>query len=200
MDEDSQPWPKLGDSLFKLTGDWWNIACLNIHPGNWYPYAEGYNRAANILVTYVEEHNRNQDFLVYPIVFLYRQYLELQLKLLIRDGSDLLDRSFDLLMHHDIRSLWNDCRSILESLWPDSPTSDLDAVQSCISELNVIDPKSMSFRYPVDKKGDAVVFPMNHINLKHVADVMSRLAGLLNACHMAIDHELEVRQEMRDYY
>ena len=53
--------------------DWYLNACLHIGEG-WDAYAEGYKNAGDVLVQHVIDYSRDQDFLVYPIAFLYRQY------------------------------------------------------------------------------------------------------------------------------
>jgi hypothetical protein len=62
--------------------DWKNNACLR--NGDEYAYREGYRKGAQILVRAVEETQSDQDFLVYPIVFLYRHHIELALKRVIK--------------------------------------------------------------------------------------------------------------------
>lgn len=77
------PPPRKGDKLFRGDlRDWKNNACLR--NGNEYAYREGYRRGAQILVRAVEETQSDQDFLVYPIVFLYRHHIELALKRVIK--------------------------------------------------------------------------------------------------------------------
>ncbi|HHS8916416.1 TPA: hypothetical protein ACTVMT_005267, partial [Escherichia coli] len=46
-------------------------------------YTEGYRRAADILINHIDESGRDQDFLVYPVLFLYRHHLELLIKQII---------------------------------------------------------------------------------------------------------------------
>lgn len=71
--------------------EWYLNAQLHVTPDKWDTYAEGYKSAGDIAVQYVVENNWYQDFLVYPIVFLYRHYLELRLKELYFVSSRLLD-------------------------------------------------------------------------------------------------------------
>ena len=95
FDEDF-PWPRRGDKLFTSEGsDWWNKACLTHFSDGWWIYATGYKLGADLLVQYVTETHKNQDRLIYPIVFLYRQYLELRLKELIKNGSTIIEESSD---------------------------------------------------------------------------------------------------------
>jgi hypothetical protein len=80
MHDDLGPWPKKGNQLFKSDADWINNACLNFKEDQLNLYAIGYKRAAELLLEHVKNSGRDQDTLVYPIIFLYRHYLELRLK------------------------------------------------------------------------------------------------------------------------
>jgi len=80
------PAPRKGEKLFRGDlRDWINNACLR--QGDDYACREGYRRGAQILVQAVGEKERDQDFLVYPIFFLYRHYVELVLKEIIKAGT-----------------------------------------------------------------------------------------------------------------
>jgi hypothetical protein len=57
-----------------------------------YAYSEGYRRGARILVQYVVDHAMDQDFLVYPIIFLYRHHVELVLKDILLRAPSLTSR------------------------------------------------------------------------------------------------------------
>ena len=74
--------PRKSDQLFRSDlRDWMNNACLNVMgSGDAYAYKAGYRRGAEVLIGYVGEIARDQDFLVYPIIFLYRHHIELMLK------------------------------------------------------------------------------------------------------------------------
>jgi hypothetical protein len=88
---EAPPPPRKGDKLFRGDlRDWNNNACLR--GGDEYAYSEGYRRGAQLLVQEVGETARDQDFLVYPIVFLYRHHIELALKRIIRQVPYLIER------------------------------------------------------------------------------------------------------------
>lgn len=91
--KDDMPWPKPGPALLGADGDWWNNAMLNPSAGDWWVYSEGYARGAEILVWHAVKSHKDLNFLVYPIVFLYRHHLELALKGLVRSANDLLGKS-----------------------------------------------------------------------------------------------------------
>ena len=98
------PWPREGDEVFAPADDWWMNACVN-WGGGWLLYARGYKNAANVLVDCVADDRSEADALVYPIVFCFRQYLELLLKDTVKEARNYhrIDGSFDnehSLLHH----------------------------------------------------------------------------------------------------
>jgi hypothetical protein len=69
-------WPAPGAALFTdIPPDWHNVACVNWSRDDWPGYIEGFRRAARYLVLQVDKTGRDQDFLVFPILFLYRHHL-----------------------------------------------------------------------------------------------------------------------------
>ncbi len=83
IDENASPWPQKGDKLFVEGDDWYYVACLNDKRDNLGLYIVGYKEAGDILVKNIIESRSHHDSLVFPIVFMYRHYLELRLKQLI---------------------------------------------------------------------------------------------------------------------
>ena len=49
------PWPRKGDVLFVDGGDWLQNACVGWSGDEWHGYAEGYRRAAELLVQHVAD-------------------------------------------------------------------------------------------------------------------------------------------------
>ncbi len=196
MSESSIPWPRKGDRLFKGDADWWNNACLNYEHDQWNMYVDGYKQAADLLVEHVKKARSGQDYLVFPIVFLYRQYIELRLKKLIKDGNLLFSIPEEFPRHHKVGELWKPARKILERAWPGGPAEDLDAVEECITQFSEKDPFSIAFRYPVDKDGNPSVTSLRHINLRNLSEVADRVASLLDGASMGISHGLDCKREM----
>jgi len=196
MKDNQIPWPRKGDQLFKADVDWWHNACLNYLPDQWGVYADGYKRAADLLVELVGNMKRDQDILVFPIAFVYRQYIELRLKELVKNGNLLLGIGEKAPQHHKIDQLWRHARSIMEHAWPDGPVQDLDAVEACIRQFSERDPSSTAFRYPTDKAGNPSLDGLKHVNLRNLSEVMERLASLLDGASMAISHYLDQKWEM----
>ncbi|MCH8318510.1 MAG: hypothetical protein IIA88_08445 [Bacteroidetes bacterium] len=115
------------NNIFKSCDDWWNNAIINLHYDKWDLYAEGYKLAAELLFEKVSEAKSNQDYLVYPIVFLTRHYIELRLKEIILKGKKLLDKKKEKPpTHHDLSSLWFECEKLIIEIWPNDSKKDLN--------------------------------------------------------------------------
>src|SRR5439155_17966203 len=102
IEEKDFPWPQKGDHLFVGREDWYYNAVLNGQRDNLSLYAVGYKRAGEMLVEAVVKSRGDHDSLVFPIAFVYRQYLELRLKQLIRDSKRLLDDTSSFPATHKI--------------------------------------------------------------------------------------------------
>lgn len=83
----------------------WNNACIRPFSDNWVTYPRGYKKAADLMVAHIDKRHCDQDTLVYPIVFLYRQYIELRLKHLVRDAAEVLDRNHKVPQTHRLLDL-----------------------------------------------------------------------------------------------
>lgn len=178
--------------------DWHLNACLHV---NWDVYAEGYKKGGDTLVQYVIDNNWDQDFLVYPIVFLYRQYLELRLKELIHVSSRLLDQNIDIPRAHNLLSLWRKVSPNIEQVWADSQTkADLEAIEDRLKELSNIDAGSYAFRYPEDTKGTPTLVGMRHINLRWLKNVVQAISNVLDGSSLGMGEYLNAKHEMMAEY
>lgn len=191
------PWPKPGPALLGPHGDWWNNAVLNRMTGEeWWVYAEGYARGAAVLVRHVVDGNRDLDFLVYPIVFLYRHHLELALKDLIHGASELLGRPCDTSNEHRLNVLWENAKPLLQAVWPEGDEETLVVVESRVSELAAVDKRSLSFRYPETNTGTpSLPLDLTHINIRTLGEVMAEIVEFLSACRLGISSMKEARDE-----
>jgi hypothetical protein len=188
------PWPKKGDKLFRPDIDWEHNACLNYLPDMSEAYISGYKLAGGILVEYIKQKKYNQDLLVYPIGFLYRQYLELRLKDIIKVGIELYDMNDKVPLHHDIIKLWVLAKVILKKKWPKGYSKDLAIIEKHIKKYAKVDPISMSFRYSADKKGNKALKGISHINLRNLAEVIDRMSALLDGASMGLTEHLDLKK------
>lgn len=191
------PWPTEGDLLFTSGHpDWHNNACLNGTEGN-LVQLEGYKLAADKLVKTIEAGGHDQDFLVFPIVFLYRHHLELLLKDLRAAGWRLYDWDPKVKADHKLPSLWKDCRKVIVKTWPNAPRADADIVEQLIAEFDAIDPNSTAFRYALSMKGEkSLPDDLTHLNLRHLRETMDSLSLFLQASLAGVGVSLDLKSSV----
>ena len=184
--------------------DWQNNACLNFTPHKMYGYIQGYKTAGDELVNTAIEKRRDRDLLVFPIAFLYRQYIELQLKDIIQDSRSVLDEPEKYPQHHKIDNLWNLAKSLMNKVGNDiDPTvndyvteEDIQSISEKINEFSLIDPASFSFRYPKDRDGNENLPGITHINLRQLKDQMGLLSVLLDKFDLVLGMLREWKSEI----
>jgi len=151
------------------------------------------------------EDSRHLDLVIFPTVFLYRQYLELRLKQLLIEASRLLEKSFVLPKRHRLDNLWFECKSLLKQIEPSITDQEVSALETCTIEFQTIDPLSMGFRYHVDTHDNPSLPPdLKYINIVNLAQVMAKIHSFLDAVYMtisvAIDQKQEMEEAFKDYY
>ena len=158
----------------------------------WYAYAEGYKVAADIIIDNFLENKEYRDMLIFPIVFLYRQSIELYLKYIIKQGALLLrDSTISIPTHHDLNRLWLDTQGILKKIMPEITRSEYSKIYGYIREFAKNDPKSMSFRYPVDKRGKLALNNITHINAKYLKESLDELFMFLDGVSSQMDYYID---------
>lgn len=205
----SSPPPRKGDLLFRDgLPDWGSNACVNSTWGeDQVGYTEGYRRGARLLVDHVLETQRDQDYLVHPIVFLYRHHIELALKNIIERSPFLIDRPLtenekQHLERHRLDLLWQDLKPMFTAVcksagWNTPSKTDIEGVDDYIRQLTAMDPDSYSFRYTHSKKGNpSLPSDLKSINLRHFAKLIERLADYFDALDAATTYLEEAKAEM----
>ncbi len=188
--------PQASDRLFEGGDDWWDNDCVNFLPDDWLKYITGYKDAADILVAYVEEHQRWQNILVYPVVFLYRQYLELAIKSLIGQAQRLLKISEPIPKNHRIDQLWGRCSGLLRKISPGESEEEQNQIGRLIEEFCQVDPTSTAFRYPEDQDGNPSLSPgIRHVNLQNMKDVVTKISTILDGADAQIDEYLLIETD-----
>ena len=186
-------------SIFSHGDPWQLNACVNYGDG-WFAYANGYKEAADIVAQRLMSGKGTLDLVVYPLVFLYRQYFELQLKQIIRDCSCLLARRHRVAGTHSLADLWKQARELLletEAEFSDhSSAFELSAVDRVIVEFTKVDPRSMAFRYPIDLEGQPFNRDMRYINVARLKKVVDKAHAVLDG----VDTTLSVWHDWQQEY
>ncbi|MGL6078890.1 hypothetical protein [Methyloversatilis discipulorum] len=172
-----------GQQLFIRGEDWHNNAMLGWTHFPWDIYAAGYKDAADALVTALAERKASIDSVVYPLVFLYRQGLELKLKLILPQARRMADKEAVADHKHGLMPLWSELRRHLEQLSLHKGAQELPAIEDFIRQLDTVDPGSFAFRYPTTKKGEVSLPELRHINVRHLSEIMDSVFGMLDGIH-----------------
>jgi hypothetical protein len=160
-----------GDTLFKNDDERAHLDKVNDYSYTGYKkksflgYASAYKKAADKLVESFNDTSRLYDNdLTLPIVFLYRQYLELHLKSLVRDGNKAFGNPPNS-PNHLIDKLWQELKPMLiKARLPETYNSaKIEAVEECIMEFAKVDENSENFRFPVHKKTGNPFYKIIHI-------------------------------------
>jgi hypothetical protein len=117
--------------------------------------------------------------LIYPIVFCYRQFIELSIKGQISDYCTKLQKETSVSHNtHDLKKL---LKAYIDMCGDNTPWSyeDIRTVISCIKQFNKIDPKSFTFRYPADKNGKLYPISPNSIDIDGLRDTMAGIGTFL---------------------
>jgi len=185
------------EPIFCADDDWQANACLNYSHDPIELFAIGYKEAGDRLVELVVEKARDQDVMVYPILFLYRQYIELRLKEIIREGRKLLEQGNTFPMHHKILDLWNTAKSLATKVFEnESGPPDFSYADHVITEFSNVDPDSFAFRYPESKSGANPLDGITHINIRRAAEHINELAKDLDGISLGISVYRDWQQEM----
>jgi hypothetical protein len=153
-----------GQHLFIQGDDWHNNAMLGWTHFPWDIYAAGYKDAADALVEALAERRTSLDSAIYPLMFLYRQGLELELKLMLPLARRLAGATSASDHKHGLMPLWSELRRHVEQVAPQEDDKELPAIENFIRQLDTVDPGSFAFRYPTTKHGEVSLPELRHIN------------------------------------
>lgn len=193
-EEGESPWPRLGDKLLWVGPNVRGAAYLaGIEAEGNSAIAEGYLRAADLLAgTWLRgEAGRATSCAAaavsLPIISLYRHGLEMTMKAILSDNSDL-DEVGIAGFGHNLSALWTECRRIV---WPyaEAPGDDVLAVEQAILDFHDFDPKNEKARYSFDRRGTAIVLRESSVDIAHLRDRMRAVSNFFDC----VDSELHVR-------
>lgn len=179
--------------------DWWNNACLNFQQGgnSWTIYSMGYKSAADILVNYIDKNHTEQDTLLYPIIFLYRHYLELIIKDILIDIGKIQNLKYDL-NQHKLSKYWKEIKEQCPKIFKDPiPNDYIESIEIVINQLELVDQKSDAFRYPCHRDGTPTLIEFTHINIKKFSEPLQRTSKALEAIGCIVSMVLEQQNECK---
>jgi hypothetical protein len=165
----------------------------------WGAYISGYRDAGRSLTSAVPSAALLPEWAFYPIAFLYRHCLELQVKSTILNTQQLLNEAPSAPGGHDLGKLWNTARVLLSQAGFELENEQFVRVDRTIHELSQVDPSGQSFRYPLDRKGLPTLPTVRDVNIRdfstHMDDLVDALFRLNADVHLALNQAQEEEEE-----
>jgi hypothetical protein len=194
----------MNEALFTAGPNWIHNALIHHNyddnKNKWEAYVIGYRVAADSLADKVINEVNNRDTLIFPIVFLYRQYLELRFKEIIENGGTLLDAEHHLSKSHDLIVLWSKTKNIIQRIWPATMFDFFESTDNIINEFNEVDQRSDGFRYPINKNGEHTLKALRIINLKAFRDMLTPVISAFEEISLRISIYQSQKDELQGYH
>jgi hypothetical protein len=201
---DEHPWPQTGAKLFIEGGNYHEFSHFGWGntPQEFAGYIYGYKEAADTLISQAisSKDISKLDTWVFPVLFLYRQYVELQMKdLVLNYGNMDLEEKKNFLKKagHDLMKIWNKLKPTLENIASDNKEkNDVEIAESYVKQLHDRDPNSVVFRYPIGMDLQKALDKEYKINLKNLSLRMQELENFFNG----VDGALSERKGNESYF
>ena len=188
----------LEPGLLASDSDWHNNACLNYMPDHGTAYTEGYRRAADILINHIDESGRDQDFLVYPVLFLYRHHLELLIKQIIGLALALAedpDKHQYKKDDHNLNNLWPLAQKLILEVDDSYRPSDFKIVKEVVKALHQADERATDFRYARRNDGIRSLEGIHYVNTRRFGEIMGEASDLLDGVDNGLRYLLDCKAE-----
>lgn len=162
-------------------------------------YGETFRKAGQTLAQSLDDNPTYDPFEACPIIYSYRQAIELYFKAILRAGQALLKLDgetlkFDqsILINHRLSPFLRPLRVLYQQFgWSHS----YEDCASFVTSIEEIDPLSFAWRYPVDKEGRRSL-PENLVfNVLDFAQRAERVLEILYEVLHGIEHSIEQTTE-----
>lgn len=190
------PWPNPDSSIFNIRNHGSRCSSLEWARGQRYGYEEGYRRAAVVLFEHVEETGRGLESLIFPLAYIWRHAIELQLKRILVDGSTLQEVDPPKHYKHNLVDLWELAKPILVAL-DDVEPEGTDVVEHVLGEIQKLDPEDTGFRFHQNRKGEPnLEYVPSHFDVRNFHEVCTEVLTFLECGNSEISARLDWQAEM----
>ena len=190
LDDAALHWPRASDKTFVETAPFRGAWVASATDERLFRMIKGFHEAGDLLVFESNAEPHRALNLLFPLIFSYRQSLELRLKYLIMAYGPLANEAPDF-RKHGLRELFAKCRRIIsffDTKLGDADREALDAVQARITEFDAIDPGSDAFRFAHDSKGQPIKPAASEIDLPNLKTVVSSIHNFLECVDLQFQH------------
>lgn len=168
--------------LFKKASDSENNSRIHKNMDKWLYYTEGYKIAAEQIENFLLDNPDRQDYLIYPLVYSYRHYIELKLKEIIVLGDSFLGNISDFHNeNHNLIKLWIRFQKTLKSIPETNYQAPSTSIATKIQEFHDADTNSDGFRYPINQKGKQNLESLKIINFRNFKNEISEIKEYLES-------------------
>lgn len=170
-------------------------------------FALGYRGAADRLATEFSRSAPRPDYEGYPILYLYRHSLELYLKAIVYRSAGLMGLMGKgrpdvprLFNSHKLSRLIPPVRAVFNAMqwnfeFEGSEFASFDEFERFIATIDSIDADSFAFRYPVNRRHQAILPHHYVINVVSFAEIMDSLLGYLEGAAHLIEENFQAATE-----
>lgn len=162
----------------------------------------GYKLAAERLACGFENlDTSSKDSLIFPIIFLYRQHIELALKGIIIKLDHCLNnnRNDKILEHHKLLSLWDEAEKLYRQFIETCSITLVFTAEKSIKEraviidFNKLDEDSFAFSYATDKRGNGTLTGVDYISLNNFKSQISVVLNYIDNVIETLDHASNIK-------
>jgi hypothetical protein len=163
-----------------------------------YRRRRGFQSAAVLLL---EEADRaplwnDRDPLVWPALYSFRHYVELELKYLVRGFPELGLGSPPAT--HKLRKLWSPVAQGFARCFGEEDRQPFDALERAIAMLEALDPVGDGFRYATTRAGQSSMTEDVYLDPQALLRLIHEVDEVLGAAGMAFQAQAEAILEMLD--
>lgn len=175
--------------------------------GEFMLYGDAYHEAGKKLLEALLAERSHNGIRYCPVVFLYRQSLELNLKSIIIHGNDILElhgeaeaASKKVLGHHALKPLLDSVEKIITFMgWTEGYAKgcieNFDDIKTVVDKFDEIDEGSYAFRYPTDKQGKGSVSSHFSFDIRIFVESLDPVIELMSGLSYALDEQHDLMCE-----
>lgn len=194
--------------LFIDTNDYYKLAHIGWGDEGvqFHGYIEGYKTGADALIEKAITSNNISilETLVYPALFLYRHFLELQLKRIIFLNSEKThDQKKGIIKNvgHNLKKSWTEVKTSINDFFDEGDNS-IAEIEELILEFHQFDEASLNFRYPIRKDNLQIAFNISErFDLMVVKDQMDKIEEFfLGVNDVLLANQEAAAEDMRGFF
>jgi hypothetical protein len=190
------------NDIFRRGSDFRLNACVGTNGGlyDFSDYARGYFLAAENVLASLRQDSACVDILVYPLAFLFRHGIELSLKGLARELSELAGAKTNVKLTHKLSDNWSAVKQELvkRSSHFDTENRLIQLVDQVLKDYLEFDPVGEVFRFPEDRGGNLFLQEARIINVEVLGGALKQVADAFDYWFYVVSAQKEYERECKN--